>query len=105
MCMPHHGTASQRQVGTARCTLHIARCRLAAGESHSLALSDRGMVFSWGSSAYGALGLGETMSADTPMLVDGLPEVAISAIAAGEHHSAALLAHAPSKLWTWGRGR
>ena len=31
---------------------------VAAGQQHSLALSDKGEVFSWGCGSYGSLGLG-----------------------------------------------
>ncbi|MGN0106988.1 MAG: Ig-like domain-containing protein, partial [Hominilimicola sp.] len=76
-----------------------------AGEYHSVALTDTGKVYTWGSNEYGQLGLtnesGNAIIADkvpTPTLVNGLP--AISKIAAGAIHTVAL---AKSGLvYTWG---
>ncbi|ABP54434.1 RCC1 domain-containing protein [Salinispora tropica] len=63
---------------------------LAAGGSHSLALTDTGVVLAWGSNSRGQLGDGTTTDRSTPVTV-GLPAgTTITALAAGRRHSLAL---------------
>ena len=71
---------------------------IAAGQVHSLALSDDGTLWTWGYNANGELGIGNTNHQRTPVQVAfGKKFVAI---AAGAYHSLAL--SDGGTLWTWG---
>jgi alpha-tubulin suppressor-like RCC1 family protein len=86
---------------------------IAAGDSHSLALTDSGRVFAWGKNRYGQLGIGFHADVDgdgkavghlwrhyTPEIVQ-LPEWdGAAAIAAGAEHSLAV--SKAGELWAWG---
>lgn len=72
---------------------------LQAGHYHTLALSDTGRVWAFGSNATGQLGLGGEAAAEPePRLVKGLEQVV--AIAAGAEHSLALTAG--GEVYSWG---
>ena len=77
---------------------------LAAGRSHSLALTVDGKVWAWGANAKGQLGDGTKKNQTTPVQVKGQGGDGflskIVAIAAGGAHSLAL--NASGKLWAWG---
>jgi alpha-tubulin suppressor-like RCC1 family protein len=77
---------------------------IAAGGQHSLALLSDGTVMAWGSDEYGQLGnpiAEETESeqdiSSVPVPVEGLS--AVTAIAAGAHHSLALLGDGSVMAW------
>jgi alpha-tubulin suppressor-like RCC1 family protein len=72
---------------------------IAAGESHSLALSN-GYVYSWGMGTSGRLGNGGTTSAPTPVQVTNIDGAV--AIAAGYDYSLALLSN--GLVMAWGAG-
>ena len=74
---------------------------LSAGSSHSLALLSDGSVFSWGRNSYGQLGISTVDAQLTPTRVFGLGNVTVTAIAAGDQHSLALLSN--GLIYTWGR--
>jgi alpha-tubulin suppressor-like RCC1 family protein len=74
--------------------------RLAAGDSHTLALTWDGRVFAWGYNNSGRLGDGTTQNQSSPVLVPGLSDVV--AIAAGASHSLALTAN--GSVYAWGVG-
>jgi len=75
---------------------------VACGRNHSLALADVG-VFAWGSSDHGQLGLGlERKASARPAIVPSFAGVAVTALAAGQYHSAAL--DNRGRVWTWGLG-
>lgn len=65
--------------------------------SHTLVLSDKGTVYSWGDNSYGAVG-GVAEWVNTATRVYGLSQ--ITAISAGDHYSLAL--DKSGKLWAWG---
>ncbi|XP_075956095.1 putative E3 ubiquitin-protein ligase HERC6 isoform X2 [Anarhichas minor] len=68
--------------------LQIAVIQVACGNSHSLALTNGGDVFSWGLNSHGQLGLGkEFMLQYVPVLVRALSGVAVTQISAGATHS------------------
>ncbi len=74
---------------------------VAAGSQHTLALSEVGMVMSWGNNDFGQLGSGSTDNSNKPNVVPGLSGV--QAIAAGNLHSIAL--KSDGTVWTWGYNR
>ena len=71
---------------------------VAAGEVHSLVLTESGEVYAWGNNVSGKLGLGDTEARLTPTKVEGLPKV--KAIAAGIEHSLALTES--GEVYAWG---
>lgn len=73
---------------------------LAAGCSHSLALTDSGQVFSWGANTLGHLGHGDTETRAFPRRIDALAGTKVCRVAAGEHHSCAITDS--GQLFTWG---
>jgi RHS repeat-associated protein len=72
---------------------------ITAGLEHSLALSDEGLVWSWGYNEYGQVGDGTTIHRTKPIIIDTLNN--IIAVAAGGHHSLALERN--GKVWAWGK--
>ena len=74
-----------------------------AGYYHTLALSDTGRVWAFGSNAVGQLGLGEDVEASAePRLIKALEGELVVAIAAGMEHSLALTA--AGEVYSWGCG-
>ncbi len=74
---------------------------VAAGQAHSLALRSDGTVWAWGDNTHGQLGDGTTLDSLQPVQVVGLSRV--TAIAAGDAHSLALVRSGPSTvLVAWG---
>jgi cysteine-rich repeat protein len=71
---------------------------LAAGTSHSLALSSGGTVYAWGLNTSGQLGDGTTTTRRTPIPVPGLTNVV--AISAGANYSLAL--RSDGTVYAWG---
>jgi hypothetical protein len=77
---------------------------LAAGGYHTCALKTEGSVFCWGYNGYGQVGLTpnlEQTAVPTPTRVDGLDGVV--AIAAGSHHTCALVGADTVKCWGYNR--
>jgi alpha-tubulin suppressor-like RCC1 family protein len=75
---------------------------IAAGECHSLALTENGTVYAWGDNRVGQLGLGdrETQNCLTPRIVGKLGGEKIKDIAAGNFHSLALTE--AGEVYAWG---
>jgi alpha-tubulin suppressor-like RCC1 family protein len=73
---------------------------VAAGGSHSVALTRDGSVWTWGSNLDGQLGMGTIGGSDqtSPIQVPGLNNV--TAIAAGMYHTLAL--KSDGTVWAWG---
>ncbi|XP_037631297.1 probable E3 ubiquitin-protein ligase HERC6 [Sebastes umbrosus] len=68
--------------------LQIPVIQVACGNTHSLALTKGGDVFSWGSNSHGQLGQGKEVSLQyVPDLVCALSGVAVTQISAGATHS------------------
>lgn len=63
--------------------------RIAVGAEHTLALSDVGDVWGWGTNTEGQLGLGHTISVREPQLIWSLSGKGVRQISAGRSHSAA----------------
>ncbi|XP_029622144.1 probable E3 ubiquitin-protein ligase HERC6 isoform X1 [Salmo trutta] len=71
--------------------LPITVIQVACGNSHSLALTKGGQVFSWGLNSHGQLGLGKGVPLQpTPALVRSLTGVPVTQVAAGGTHTLAL---------------
>lgn len=75
---------------------------VACGEGHTVALTSSGIVFTWGDSRFGQLGCGsfDPLYHPTPVEVSGQK---VCAVAAGDHHSLALLTN--GSVLAWGRGK
>lgn len=80
---------------------------IAAGDYHSMALTDDGKVYTWGENYIGQLGDGtvddviEPYGKTLPVQVQGLPsDKVVMAIAAGHRHSVAVTSD--GHVWTWG---
>jgi alpha-tubulin suppressor-like RCC1 family protein len=71
---------------------------VAAGLSHSLALSEDGSVWAWGSGGEGQLGDGRALDSSTPVQVSAV--TGVIALAAGDTHSMAL--RGDGTVWAWG---
>ncbi len=91
---------------------------IAAGGHHALALLDNGTVKVWGENNFGQLGLGTTTGPETcqggqacsgvPMLLaspSGGPYTHVTAIAAGDFFSLALVAFSTTEVLAWGNNR
>ncbi|CAN6237455.1 unnamed protein product [Urochloa humidicola] len=63
-----------------------------AGRVHSVALTSRGEVWTWGSGRNGRLGLGSSIDEAEPCLVDTLEGVEVLQVAAGMDHNLLLVA-------------
>lgn len=67
-------------------TKHVVQ--IACGQYHTLALTNSGELYSWGSNIYGQLGLGyETEKVTTPTLVKSLLGIPIALLCCGANHS------------------
>jgi alpha-tubulin suppressor-like RCC1 family protein len=71
---------------------------IAAGRRHTCVLTSVGSVMCWGSNFYGALGDGTTTNRLTPVPVSGLT-AGVSAIAAGDFHTCAVVGGGGVKCW------
>jgi alpha-tubulin suppressor-like RCC1 family protein len=73
---------------------------LAAGKSHSLAVTEDGRVWAWGANTSGQLGDGTTTRRTSPVLLPAFSASPVVAVGAGEGHSLALTAD--GRVWAWG---
>ncbi|XP_045647665.1 probable E3 ubiquitin-protein ligase HERC6 [Ursus americanus] len=74
--------------------------QVSCGHYHSLALSEGGQVFSWGSNSHGQLGLGKKCpSQASPQRVRSLDGIPLTQVAAGGAHSFALSLSGASFGW------
>ena len=71
---------------------------VAAGEFHSLAVTEDGSVWAWGNNADGQLGDGSTKSRIIPIRLGTIGDV--GAISAGARHSVAM--KNDGSVWSWG---
>lgn len=79
------------------------KCKAAAaGSAHTLCLTDGGDVYTWGSNADGALGLGDADSSLVPQLVEGIEDEDgnVVKVTAGARHSVAVCSS--GKAFSWG---
>ena len=71
-------------------------------DAQTLALTDEGMVFSWGDGDFGKLGRGGSDGCSVPHNVEKLNGVGICQIECGAQFSLAL--SRAGLVWTWGKG-
>ncbi len=99
------GTTTQRTTAVDVTGLTSGVSAIAAGLSHSCALTTSGGVKCWGNNGNGQLGDGTTTNRTTAVDVTGLTS-GVSAIAAGSSHSCALTISGGMKCWGFnGNGR
>jgi alpha-tubulin suppressor-like RCC1 family protein len=94
------GTTTQRNLPTRAGGLPAGVTAIAVGAAHSLALAG-GKVYAWGDDYFGELGdgtAGSPASNPTPTEITLLPP-GVTAIAAGQNHSLALV---DGKVYAWG---
>ncbi|MCI5605316.1 MAG: hypothetical protein MR413_06675, partial [Clostridia bacterium] len=72
--------------------------KIAAGESHALALSKSGRVYAWGGNEKSQIGDGTNIDREYPVIISDLQNVAD--ITAGQNHSAALMKD--GTVFAWG---
>lgn len=73
---------------------------LGSGDSHTLCLTEDGLIFAWGDGDYGKLGNGSCNGSQLPILISNLPKV--KKVYAGSQFSVALTCE--GKIYTWGKG-
>ena len=79
---------------------------ISAGENHTLAISSRGDVFSWGSDRFGQLGYGGSDAGKgslVPKKIENLKKFTVVAIAAGEIHSVCFTD--AGEIYSWGSNK
>ncbi len=76
---------------------------VACGAAHSLAVTARGGVLSWGLGGSGQLGHGDLGSSEVPRPIAGLASEAVQGIACGFGHTVALTTAGALFSWGWNR--
>jgi E3 ubiquitin-protein ligase HERC4 len=80
---------------------------ISCGECHSMALTECGHVYSWGSNYYGQLGIGNIVKSNEPKFVEVIGEnkcnVFIEKISCGSEHS--LLLSSDGNIYAFGRNK
>lgn len=79
----------------------IINVALGSGDSHTLCVTDTGLVFAFGDGDFGKLGNGSSNGSQVPVQVEGLNN--ISKVYSGSQFSVALSTNG-STLYTWGKG-
>ena len=87
---------------------HQGVCQIAAGDSHSMVLTDSGSIYTFGEGLYGKLGHGEiytphtsTRQCATPKKVEAMEGRGTRQISCGGQHCLAVTVR--GKLFTWGQ--
>lgn len=80
----------------------VTATAIAAGFTHSLAVTSTGQVYAWGSNSFGELGDGNTSTRESvPVRVDLPDGVKVTAVAAGRH---SLARTSDGRVYAWGYG-
>ncbi|XP_014251481.1 E3 ubiquitin-protein ligase HERC2 isoform X1 [Cimex lectularius] len=82
--------------------LHIVDIACGSGDAQTLAVTEAGLVYSWGDGDYGKLGRGGSDGSKLPKLVETLQGVHITRVFCGNQFSLALTAN--GELYSWGKG-
>ena len=80
--------------------LRIAQ--IATGSFHSVALTELGEVFSWGSGRFGRLGHGRQSDEPRPRAIRALHALRVQGICAGKFHTMCIVED--GNIYAWGRG-
>lgn len=77
---------------------------MACGASHSIAVSEKGSVYSWGTNTFGQLGTNNRNNSLSPVLIEFFEskDIKINEISCGDQHSAGI--SESFELYTWGCG-
>lgn len=73
---------------------------IAAGESHSAAITEKLNLYTWGNGSFGRLGHNLDIDELTPKVVDDLSHEEIDLVSLGENHSMALTKQ--GTMYAWG---
>ncbi|KAF7995498.1 hypothetical protein HCN44_006605 [Aphidius gifuensis] len=79
--------------------VHVA---CGSGDSQTLCVTARGIVFSWGDGDYGKLGRGGSDGSKVPKMIEELLDINVVKVYCGGQFSAALTAD--GEVYTWGKG-
>ena len=78
---------------------NIPWTQIASGVWHTVALSTKGEVYSWGRGDVGQIGHGDWENRNVPTKVEGLSGEVVIKVACGLYHTASLTAG--GKVFTW----
>eukprot|EP00927_Polykrikos_kofoidii_P008102 TRINITY_DN13352_c0_g1_i1.p1 TRINITY_DN13352_c0_g1~~TRINITY_DN13352_c0_g1_i1.p1 ORF type:complete len:572 (-),score=92.99 TRINITY_DN13352_c0_g1_i1:179-1825(-) len=76
-------------------------CQVSVGREHTMAVTEGGRVFAWGTNDYGQLGTGDEENRALPVYTELPYETYISSIACGGNFTLGLTKR--GELWSWGR--
>ncbi|KAG8235158.1 hypothetical protein J437_LFUL015198, partial [Ladona fulva] len=100
-----HGTSEDHYVPKLVAALkdhRVVDAACGSGDAQTLALTETGMVFSWGDGDYGKLGRGGSDGSKTPRPVDRLGGLNVTRIYCGAQFSVAITKS--GAVYTWGKG-
>ncbi|KAJ9582054.1 hypothetical protein L9F63_003637, partial [Diploptera punctata] len=80
----------------------IVQVACGSRDAQTLALSDEGLVFSWGDGDFGKLGRGGSEGCNIPHNIERLNGMGVCQIECGAQFSLALTKY--GQVWTWGKG-
>ncbi|KAL1138807.1 hypothetical protein AAG570_008869, partial [Ranatra chinensis] len=81
---------------------HIVDVACGSGDAQTLAVTDTGLVYSWGDGDYGKLGRGGSDGSKLPKLIERLQGIHVTRVFCGNQFSLALTAN--GELYSWGKG-
>lgn len=81
--------------------VHIVQ--IASGGYHSIALTDKGEVFTWGHGGHGQLGHSNIQNQKVPLRIEALANEKVTYVACGGSSSAAITDE--GKLYMWGNAK
>ena len=74
---------------------------IACGDNHCHAVSNEGVVYSWGRNQNGQLGIGTREDSTRPVVVEALKGILIKMVACGAEHSVACTVDGSMYSWGW----